>query len=216
MAAPPPPILVVDDDAKIVRLVRTYLEREGFRVAEAADGRSALAAIALEAPSLVVLDLMLPEVDGLSIVRAVRRTDRTPIIVLSARGTTMDRIMGLEAGADDYLPKPFSPAELVVRIKRVLDLDRHSASLAGRPLELTALEFRLLSVLVEADGRVLSREQLLDAIYGQGEAIVLDRSIDAVIKRIRQKLDDDPVRPRYVATVRGVGYRLANPAGVTA
>jgi DNA-binding response OmpR family regulator len=115
------PILVVDDDAKIVRLVRTYLERDGFRVVEASDGKSALAAIALEAPALVVLDLMLPEVDGLSIIRAVRRNDRTPMLILSARGTTADRIAGLEAGADDYLPKPFSPAELVVRVKRILD-----------------------------------------------------------------------------------------------
>ncbi len=231
MPAPKPPILVVDDDAKIVRLVRTYLEREGFRVVEAADGKSALAAIALEAPALVVLDLMLPEVDGLSIVRAVRRTDRTPILMLSARGTTEDRIAGLEAGADDYLPKPFSPAELVIRIKRildrsagvapqaaaapllqigdlVLDRDRHSASVSGDPLDLTAQEFRLIVTLAEADGRVLSREQLLDAIYGQGEAIVLDRSVDALVKRLRQKLGDDPDEPRYVATIRGVGYRI--------
>jgi len=226
------PILVVDDDAKIVRLVRTYLEREGFRVVEAADGKSALAAIALEAPALVVLDLMLPEVDGLSIVRAVRRTDRTPILMLSARGTTEDRIEGLEAGADDYLPKPFSPAELVIRVKRildrstgvanpassasvlqigdlVLDRDRHSASVSGNPLELTAQEFRLLVTLADADGRVLSREQLLDAIYGQGEAFVLDRSVDALVKRLRQKLGDDADEPRYIATIRGVGYRIA-------
>jgi DNA-binding response OmpR family regulator len=227
------PILVVDDDAKIVRLVRAYLERAGFRVVEASDGKSALAAVALEAPALVVLDLMLPEVDGLSIIRAVRRTDRTPIIMLSARGTTADRIAGLEAGADDYLPKPFSPAELIVRVKRILDRsasgavaarapsapileagdllvdrDRHTARLAGKPLELTTLEFRLLATLLEADGRVLSREQLLDAVYGEGEAFVLDRSIDALIKRLRHKLGDDPNRPRYVATVRGVGYRL--------
>jgi two-component system OmpR family response regulator len=231
MPAPKPPILVVDDDAKIVRLVRTYLEREGFRVVEAADGKSALAAIALEAPALVVLDLMLPEVDGISIVRAVRRTDRTPILMLSARGTTDDRIAGLEAGADDYLPKPFSPAELVIRIKRildrsvgvapqtasapllqigdlVLDRDRHSASVSGNPLDLTAQEFRLIVTLAEADGRVLSREQLLDAIYGQGEAFVLDRSVDALVKRLRQKLGDDPDEPRYVATIRGVGYRI--------
>jgi DNA-binding response OmpR family regulator len=231
MPAPKPPILVVDDDAKIVRLVRTYLEREGFRVVEAADGKSALAAIALEAPALVVLDLMLPEVDGLSIVRAVRRTDRTPILMLSARGTTEDRIAGLEAGADDYLPKPFSPAELVIRIKRildrsvgvapqaaaapllqigdlVLDRDRHSASVSGVALDLTAQEFRLLVTLAEADGRVLSREQLLDAIYGQGESFVLDRSVDALVKRLRQKLGDDPDEPRYVATIRGVGYRI--------
>jgi DNA-binding response OmpR family regulator len=227
------PILVVDDDAKIVRLVRTYLEREGFRVVEASDGKSALAAIALEAPALVVLDLMLPEVDGLSIIRAVRRTDRTPMIMLSARGTTADRIAGLEAGADDYLPKPFSPAELVVRVKRVLDRstvgnaaarsapaqileagdlivdkDRHTARLAGLPLEFTTLELRLLVALLEADGRVLSREQLLDAVYGEGEAFVLDRSVDALIKRLRHKLGDDPDRPRYLATVRGVGYRF--------
>lgn len=234
MANLKPPILVVDDDAKIVRLVRTYLEREGFRVVEASDGRSALAAIALEAPALVVLDLMLPEVDGLSILRAVRRTDRTPILMLSARGTTADRIAGLSEGADDYLPKPFSPAELVVRIKRildrsgrpagslppspilglgdlVLDRDRHEATMAGRSVELTALEFRLLAALLEADGRVLTREQLLDAVYGDGEAYVLDRTIDALVKRIREKLHDDADRPRYVATVRGVGYRAARP-----
>jgi len=231
MTAPKPPILVVDDDAKIVRLVRTYLEREGYRVVEAADGKSALAAIALEAPALVVLDLMLPEVDGLSITRAVRRNDRTPILMLSARGTTEDRIAGLEAGADDYLPKPFSPAELVIRIKRildrsagfaaqaasapllqigdlVLDRDRHAASVSGNALDLTAQEFRLLVTLAEADGRVLSREQLLDSIYGKGEAFVLDRSVDALVKRLRQKLGDDPDEPRYVATIRGVGYRI--------
>lgn len=226
-------ILVVDDDAKIVRLVRTYLERDGFRVVEASDGKSALAAIALEAPALVVLDLMLPEVDGLSIIRAVRRNNRTPMIMLSARGTTADRIAGLEAGADDYLPKPFSPAELVVRVKRILDRsapgtvaaqaapapileagdllvdrDRHTARLAGKPLELTTLEFRLLATLLEADGRVLNRERLLDAVYGDGEVFVLDRSIDALITRLRHKLGDDPNRPRFVATVRGVGYRF--------
>jgi len=229
------PILVVDDDAKIVHLVRTYLERDGYRVVEASNGRAALAAIALEAPALVVLDVMLPEVDGLSIVRAVRRTDRTPIIMLSARGTTSDRIEGLTAGADDYLPKPFSPAELVVRVRRVLDRaaqpssalpaspilrtgdlvldrDRHEATLAGRDIRLTALEFRLLAALLEANGRVLSRDQLMDAVYGDGEADVLDRTIDVLVKRLREKLGDDADRPRYVATVRGYGYRTA-PAG---
>ncbi len=232
------PILVVDDDAKIVRLVRTYLEREGYRVVEASDGRSALAVVALEAPALVVLDVMLPEVDGLSVVRAVRRTDRTPILMLSARGSTADRIAGLTEGADDYLPKPFSPAELVLRVKRILDrsglpvtrapavpvlehgdlvLDRgrHEATVAGSPVVLTALEFRLLAALVEADGRVLTRDQLMDAVYADGEAYVLDRTIDALVKRLREKLHDDAERPRYVATVRGVGYRAArlDPAG---
>jgi two-component system response regulator RegX3 len=232
MADTPRPILIVDDDAKIVRLVRTYLEREGYRVVEALDGRAALAAIALEQPLLVVLDLMLPEVDGLSIIRAVRRTDRVPIVMLSARGATADRIAGLAEGADDYLPKPFSPAELVVRIKRIiersnqaavvrpaeqvfthgdlrLDRDRHETTVGGRAVELTAIEFRLLAAIVEADGRGVTREQRLDGVYGVGEAFVLDRTIDAVVKRIREKLGDDPARPRYVATVRGVGYRAA-------
>jgi DNA-binding response OmpR family regulator len=232
MAAIQPPILVVDDDAKIVRLVRTYLEREGFRVVEASDGRSALAAIALDPPLLVVLDLMLPEVDGLSIIRAVRRTDRTPIVMLSARGSTADRIAGLTEGADDYLAKPFSPAELVARIKRVLDragqpivatppaqvlrqgdlvldLDRHETTVAGKPVDLTALEIRLLAALIEADGRVLTREKLMDAIYGDSESFVLDRTVDAMVKRLREKLCDNTEQPRYIATVRGVGYRAA-------
>jgi DNA-binding response OmpR family regulator len=229
----PGPILVVDDDPKIVRLVRTYLEREGFRVVEAADGRSALAAVALEAPALVVLDLMLPEVDGLAVIRAVRRTARTPIIVLSARSAPADRIAGLAEGADDYLPKPFSPAELVLRVQRVLertarggagqdagpaplrhadlilDPDRHEVTLAGRPVALTAVEFRLLRAVLEAGGRVLSRDQLLDAVYGRGEVDVLDRTIDVHVRRLRAKLGDDPDHPRHIATVRGVGYRAA-------
>jgi DNA-binding response OmpR family regulator len=229
------PILVVDDDAKIVRLVRTYLERAGYRVVEAADGRSALAAIALEAPALVVLDVMLPEVDGLAVLKAVRRTDQTPVIILSARGLTDDRITGLAAGADDYLPKPFSPAELVLRVQRILarsgttgagtaggrsteslshgdllvDRDRHEVRIDGRPVAVTAVEFRLLVALLEADGRVLTRDQLLDAVYGQDEAEILDRTVDVHIGRLRDKLGDDADRPRYVATVRGVGYRAA-------
>ncbi len=238
MTTLPAPILVVDDDPKIVRLVRTYLERDGLRVVEATDGRSALAAVALEAPSLVVLDLMLPEVDGLAVIRAVRRTDPTPILVLSARGTTADRIAGLAEGADDYLPKPFSPAELVLRVRRildrtaptarragsglpeapirhrdlVLDADRHEVTVAGHAVPLTAVEFRLLAALLAAGGRVLSRDQLLDAVYGHGEADILDRTIDAHVRRLRAKLGDDAGHPRYVATVRGVGYRAAPDA----
>jgi DNA-binding response OmpR family regulator len=231
------PILVVDDDIKIVRLVRMYLERAGYRVIEATDGRSALSAIALEAPALVVLDVMLPEVDGLAVLRAVRRTDTTPVIILSARGLTDDRIAGLSAGADDYLPKPFSPAELVLRVERVLararpgaddapstdtsepirhadlvvDRSRHEVRISDRLVALTAVEFRLLVALLEADGRVLTRDQLLDAVYGQDEAEVLDRTVDVHIGRLREKLGDDADRPRYVATVRGVGYRAAPP-----
>jgi len=244
---PPPtrPILVVDDDAKIVRLVRTYLERDGFAVVTAADGPAALEASERDAPALVVLDLMLPELDGRAVIRAVRRDEEsaaTPILVLSARGSTIDRIAGLEDGADDYLPKPFSPGELVVRVKAILrrasraaegpdgvgpparrddaedalvhgdlrlDRARHEVTVAGRLVALTAVEFRLLQTLIEADGRVLTRDRLLDAVYGEEQVDVLDRTIDVHIGRLRDKLGDDADRPRYVATVRGVGYRAA-------
>jgi DNA-binding response OmpR family regulator len=221
------PILVVDDDVKIVRLVQAYLERDGFRVTTAHDGQAALASMALDPPSLVILDLMLPEVDGLTVLRAIRRRDETPVVVLSARGTASDRVEGLEEGADDYVPKPFSPAELVLRVRRLLrvpaapvlarepiaigglvvDRDRHDVTVDGRPVALTRIELELLAALLEAGGRVLSREQLLDAIHGRGEAFVLDRTVDAHIRRLRAKLGDDPTAPRFVATVRGVGYR---------
>ena len=231
------PILVVDDDEKILRLVRMYLEREGFAVIEARDGQAALASIALHEPALVVLDLMLPEVDGLDVLRAIRRRSTMPVIVLSARGTVGDRIEGLETGADDYVPKPFSPAELVLRVKRVLqrstderdpasgeprllqhgdlvmDLDRHDVTIAGQPVPLTTAEFRLLAALLEANGRVLTRDQLLDALHGLGEADVLDRAIDAHVRRLRDKLRDEPDHPTYIATVRGVGYRAAPANG---
>jgi DNA-binding response OmpR family regulator len=245
-AIPAAPILVVDDDAKIVRLVRTYLERDGFTVVTAADGPAALEAIETHRPALVVLDLMLPELDGRAVIRAVRRDEeaaRTPILVLSARSSTIDRIAGLEDGADDYLPKPFSPAELVLRVKSILrraaptgdatptagaapgatsiagailrhadlriDPSRHEVRRGDDTIDLTRVEFRLLSAILGADGRVLSRDQLLDAVYGQDAADVLDRTIDVHIRRLRDKLDDDPDAPRYVQTVRGVGYRAA-------
>ncbi len=227
------PILAVDDDPKIVRLVRAYLEREGYSVIEAFDGRSALAAIDRHRPALVVLDLMLPEIDGLAVVRAVRARSDTPIIILSAKGTTADRIAGLGLGADDYLPKPFSPAELVLRVGRVLaraegapsaaprpilqhgdltvDRDRHSVEIDGRSVAITAVEFRLLVALLEADGRVLSRDQLLDAAYGSDADEILDRTVDVHIGRLRDKLMDPAGTPRYIATVRGAGYRAAPP-----
>jgi DNA-binding response OmpR family regulator len=234
------PILVVDDDAKIVRLVKTYLEREGFPVVTAADGVAALDAIARHAPCLAVLDLMLPEMDGLAVIRALREQAlTTPILVLSARGAPVDRIRGLEDGADDYLPKPFSPAELVLRVKSILrrthreddgvpplsrlaehsaelthgdlvvDPDRYEVHRAGLPIELTRIEFQLLLALLQADGRVLTRDQLLDALYGQDAIDVLDRTIDVHVGRLREKLADDAEDPRYIATVRGVGYRAA-------
>ena len=234
------PILVVDDDPKIVRLVQTYLERERFTVRTATDGRAALAAIEQLAPALVVLDLMLPELDGRAVIRAVRGRDSsasTPILVLSARGSTIDRIGGLEDGADDYLPKPFSPGELVLRVKAILrrsefertgpqsstgatqsgevlvhgdvviDTDRYQAKKDGITLPLTLMEFRLLATLLRGAGRVLSRDELLDAVYGHGATEVFDRTIDVHIGRLREKLGDEAEHPHYIATVRGVGYR---------
>jgi DNA-binding response OmpR family regulator len=237
LAIPDRPILVVDDDAKIVRLVRTYLERDGFMVVTAADGPAALDAIERHRPALVVLDLMLPELDGRAVIRAVRRDDEaaaTPILILSARGSTIDRIAGLEDGADDYLPKPFSPAELVLRVKSILrragpnpsdrsgqpplrladlmvDLDRYEVSRDGMAIPLTRVEFKLLATLIEAGGRVLTRDQLLDAVWGQDQADVLDRTVDVHVGRLRDRLGDDANQPRYVVTVRGIGYRAAVP-----
>ncbi len=234
------PILVVDDDTKIVRLVTAYLEREGFPVVTAGDGAAALDAIWHHRPRLAILDLMLPGLDGRAVIRAVRSEgSATPILVLSARGALADRLGGLEDGADDYLPKPFSPAELVLRVKSILrrtqdgddhgpdpamdghvpeqlvhsdlvmDPARHEVRRSGTPVDLTRVEFRLLQVLLEADGRVLSRDQLMDAVYGNDATEVLDRTIDVHVGRLRDKLADDPEEPRYIATVRGVGYRAA-------
>ncbi|MEZ0240958.1 MAG: response regulator transcription factor [Chloroflexota bacterium] len=226
------PILVVDDDPKIVALLRTYLERERFPVITALDGRSALEAIEARTPRLIVLDLMLPEIDGLTVIRRARALGDIPILVLSARGSTGDRILGLTEGADDYLPKPFSPAELVARVRTILrrsephraalsgrlrcgdldvDIDRQLVTVAGSPAALTALEFRLLGAILGAEGRILGRDILLDAIHGFGEGDVSDRSIDVYVKRLRSKLGDDASAPRYVATVRGAGYRAAGP-----
>ncbi|HKY51269.1 MAG TPA: response regulator transcription factor [Candidatus Limnocylindria bacterium] len=221
-------ILVVDDDAKIVQLVRTYLEREGYRVISAVDGRSALEAAREQRPSLIVLDVMLPEVDGLAVTRLLRRNSDVAVLMLSARGTAADRIAGLSEGADDYLAKPFSPAELVMRVKAILrradargqvgrdplrladlviDIDRHEVLRDRETILLSLAEFRILAALVSAGGRVLDREALLNALYGDGAVDAVDRTVDVYVRRLREKLGDDPERPRYVTTVRGVGYR---------
>jgi DNA-binding response OmpR family regulator len=231
------PILVVDDDRKIVALVRAYLEREGFRVITAYDGREALRKARAEDPALIVLDLMLPEVDGFEVMRLLRAEGDVPVLMLSARSSLPERIIGLERGADDYLPKPFSPAELVVRVKAVLrriakpagdaatkpatatltqhdlviDTERYEVRRGKELLPLTPVEFKLLVTLMAADGRALTRDQLLDAVYGSEDGDVLDRTIDVHIGRLREKLGDDAERPRYIMTVRGVGYRAAPP-----
>lgn len=233
-------VLVVDDDRKIVQLVRAYLERDGHRVVAAHDGRQALATFEAEQPDLVVLDLMLPELDGYEVCRRIRAEGDTPILMLTARSSIPDRIHGLLQGADDYLPKPFSPAELAARVRAILrrsratttrwtsrpplatpgdgplrqadlliDAERFEVRRDGEIVALTNVEFRLLLALVAADGRVLTRDQLLDVIPGSDDGEILDRTIDVHIGRLRDKLGDRADAPRYVATVRGVGYRAA-------
>ena len=226
----PAPILVVDDDPKIVSLVKTYLEREGFRVVTASDGMAALRACNELHPGLIVLDLMLPELDGLALMRIIRERSAVPIVMVSARGAVADRVYGIHEGADDYLAKPFSPAELVVRVKAVLrrakdpdgsrstrgvlthgdlniDLDRVEVRQGGDVLSLTPAEFRLLVAIVQARGRVLTRQALLDSLYGPSQGETLERTVDVHIGRLRDKLGEDAGAPRYIMTVRGVGYR---------
>jgi two-component system alkaline phosphatase synthesis response regulator PhoP len=221
-------ILVVDDEPKIVRLVRDYLHDGGFEVIVARDGREALMRARTEHPDLVVLDLGLPGLDGLDVTRSLRRDSGVPLIMLTARDSETDKVLGLELGADDYLTKPFSPRELVARVRAVLrrrerseadetirvgellvDVPRLRAEVAGRPVELTATEFELLATMARQPGRVFTRSQLLDAIHGQAIESY-ERAVDAHIKNIRRKLEPDPRRPRYLLTVYGVGYRLAD------
>lgn len=222
-------VLVVDDEPKIVRLARDYLERAGFRVASASDGREALAAFRRDTPDLIVLDLGLPLVDGLDVTRAVRRTSNVPIVMLTGRGDESDRVAGLELGADDYVTKPFSPKELVARVRAVLrraenasapadlikagevtiDIPRLAVRARGRDVELTPTEFQILATLARSPGRVFTRAQLLDAVHGIAFESY-ERAIDAHVKNIRRKLEPDPREPRYLLTVHGVGYRFAD------
>jgi two-component system, OmpR family, alkaline phosphatase synthesis response regulator PhoP len=220
-------ILVVDDETRIVTLVRDYLERAGYRVLTAADGETALATVRAQRPDLVVLDLMLPGVDSLDVCRRLRRESGVPIIMLTARVEETDRIVGLELGADDYVTKPFSPRELVARVRATLrrangevgppmvvragDVELNTttlvATVAGKVLDLTSTEFQLLAALARQPGRILTRDQLLEAVHG----VVFDgydRSIDSHIKNIRRKIEPDPRTPRYIQTVYGVGYRF--------
>ena len=224
------PILVVDDDPKILSLVKTYLDREGFRVVTAQDGQAALRAFNEVEPRLIVLDLMLPELDGLALMRIVREHSNVPIVMLSARAQVADRVFGIHEGADDYIAKPFSPAELVVRVKAILrrtsdagaaaqhqgviehadlviDLDRVEVRRRDKSMQLTPAEFRLLVALVQARGRVLTRQALLDALYGATQEGALERTIDVHIGRLRDKLREQIGGPPYIVTVRGLGYR---------
>jgi DNA-binding response OmpR family regulator len=221
-------ILVVDDEPKIVRLVRDYLEHAGFTVTVARDGREALMRARTDPPDLVVLDLGLPQLDGLDVTRSLRRDSSVPIIMLTARDDETDTVLGLELGADDYVTKPFSPRELVARVRAVLrrqasdssgellraadlvlDLPRLRATVDDRVVPLTATEFQLLATMARQPGRVFTRSQLLDAIHGVAFESY-ERAIDAHVKNIRRKLEADPRSPRYLLTVYGVGYRLTD------
>jgi len=226
----PPRILVVDDEAPIVDLVRGYLEREGFVVESAADGPSAVEAVRTSAPDVVILDVMLPGLDGIEVCRRIRTFSNAYVLMLTARGEEIDRIMGLTVGADDYLVKPFSPRELVARVKALLrrpltpaeppvaipaglDLDsaRRVVRVDGTVVDVTTIEFDLLAVLIRDPGVVIGRQALLDRVWGP-EFVADDHLIDVHIGNLRRKLGDDPTRPRFIETVRGVGYRLREGA----
>jgi DNA-binding response OmpR family regulator len=222
-------VLVVEDEMEIARVVRDYLANAGFEVIVVGDGSSAVASVRSAKPDLMVLDLGLPGRDGLDVAREVRRWSQTPIVILTARGDESDRIVGLELGADDYVVKPFSPKELVARVRAVLRRTRTSSrgdevlrvadvevdtakmlvTAGGRRVDLTPTEFEILATLAREPGRVFTRSQLLDAVHGVAIESY-ERAIDAHVKNIRRKLEPTPGAPRYVQTVHGVGYRFAD------
>lgn len=224
-------ILIIEDDSDLVKLLKYNLEKEGFKVAYTTDGSIAVAELRRDMPDLIILDLMLPGLDGLEVCRQVRRNDRfsrIPILILSARSDETDRVIGLEIGADDYVSKPFSTREVIARVRALLrrnepetpqrstlqrgrvliDPMAHTVAVAGRTVELSALEFRLLYFLASHPGMVFSRDQLLDSVWGN-ERSVTPRSVDVYVRRIREKIEPTPQEPTHVQTVHGVGYRFA-------
>lgn len=220
-------ILLVDDEPKVVRLARDYLEKNGFRVITAGDGISALAMSRREKPDLVILDLLLPGMDGREVCRELRRDSDVPIIMLTALAEESDQIVGLELGADDYISKPFSPRALVARVRATIrrsqgqlkspailrrgelevNLEQYTVSLSGKMLHLTPNEFKLLAILARHPGQTLTREQLLDELHGIALAGI-DRSVDSHIKNLRRKLEFNPDGPKFIETVYGIGYRF--------
>ncbi len=222
-------ILIVDDEPKIVQIARDYLERAGFAILAAHDGKSALTTARVEKPDLIVLDLGLPQLDGLDVTRALRKESNVPIIMLTARGEESDKLIGLELGADDYIVKPFSPKELVARARAVLrrfenasaggetirvadvslDVKKMRATIAGNSVDLTPTEFQLLATLAREPGRIFTRAQLLDAVRGVAFESY-ERAIDAHVKNIRRKIEPNPREPRYILSVYGVGYKFAD------
>ncbi len=219
-------ILVVDDEIDILTLLGYNLEKAGFKVISASDGPEAIESAEREKPNLIILDIMLPSMEGTEVCKVLKRDERTshiPVIMLTAKGEEIDRIVGLELGADDYITKPFSPRELILRVKAVLkrgqaqeksktitkgpvyiDIDRNSVTVGNKPLNLTTIEFKLLTELAASNGRVLSRDNLLDRVWGK-DCYVTDRTIDTHIRRLREKLGK---AAKYIETVRGFGYRF--------
>ncbi len=227
------PILIAEDDKRTASLVAMYLEREGFHTVIAHDGEKALLLAQIHKPGFVILDLMLPVLDGWEVCRQLRKTSDVPILMLTARDEEVDRVSGLTLGADDYVVKPFSPRELVARVKAilrrgrlkgssdkpilsqgdlVLDPEKRKVTVRGRPVSLTPHEFTLLKALMTSPGKVFTRDELLSRLYPADEVIVVDRVVDVHIGKLRQKIEPDKTRPRYVLTVRGVGYQFAEDA----
>jgi len=230
-------VLVVEDDHNTAALVALYLKREGFKPLIAENGQRGLTLAERYSPSLVILDLMLPELDGWEVCRRLRKISEVPVIMLTARNEEIDRVAGLTLGADDYVVKPFSPRELMARVKAVLrragfrhidadkllthdtirmNLEKRRLSVAGQPISLTPHEYVLLGTLMSAPGRTYTRDELLNRLYPQGEATVIDRVVDVHIGKLRQKIEQNSSDPRYILTVRGIGYRFADrsPASI--
>ena len=230
-------ILVIEDDPNTVALVALYLEREGFRALTASDGRKGLELAERHRPDLVILDLMLPRVDGWEVCRRLRQSSDVPVIMLTARSEEIDKVAGLTLGADDYVVKPFSPRELVARVQAVLrrtpraletppkviahgdlvlDLENRRLTICGKTVELTPHEYALLKALASRPGRTYTRDELLARLYPAGDTVVVDRVVDVHIGKLRQKIEPRLSSPTYIITVRGIGYRFADRASVNA
>ena len=224
------PVLIVEDDRNTAALIKTYLEKEGFQAILAYDGEEALKIMKNSQPGFVILDIMLPKIDGWEVCRRLRSFSDVPVLMLTAREEEIDRVLGLSLGADDYVVKPFSPRELLERVKAilrrarppqaqnkellshaglVLDPEKLKVTLHGKPFSLTSFEYKLLYTLMRSPGKVFSRSELLDKFYQYGE-VVVDRVIDVHIGKLRQKIEQDPANPRYIQTVRGFGYRFTD------
>ena len=224
-------ILVIEDDKKTADLIALYRENDGFKPIRAYDGESGLMLAKKDHPDLVILDLMLPKIDGWEVCRQLRKTSNVPIIMLTARGEEIDRVSGLTLGADDYVVKPFSPRELVARVKAILrrtsktnepsssllkhgkiilDLEKRRLTVSGKNVPLTRHEYVLLKTLMSVPGKIFSRNELLDRLYPRDEAVVIDRVVDVHIGKLRQKIADAALDPKYILTVRGIGYRFSD------